>query len=328
MKDLISNFPTHLTEGLSIAQAASLKPAERPFDHVVISGLGGSGIGGTIVSELVANKSKYPITTNKGYHLPGFVGERSLVIVCSYSGNTEETLSAYEQAKSSGAQIAFITSGGRALEEARTNGLNYIIIPGGNPPRSMLGYSFVQLFRLLENYGVIDDDYRSEITAFVNNLDRESLIKSANAAAKKLSGTIPIIYSCDGSQGVAVRFRQQLNENSKMLCWHAVIPEMNHNELVGWSGGDERFSVVIFRNETDYIRNQKRTEINVDIISAYTNNIQEVWSKGSSAVERALYLIHWGDWVSYELSVLNEVDVVAIDAIDRLKGELADFKAK
>lgn len=325
MKQLIESFPAQLKEALDIASNANLHSAKNTINNVLITGLGGSGIGGTIVSELIAQDCSVPVFVNKDYIIPGFVGEDTLVIVSSYSGNTEETLMAFEQAQQKGAEIAVITSGGKALEWAETNRLNHIVVPGGNPPRSMLAYSFTQLLSLLNQYGLIGSGFRSEINAFIDGLNQQEVIDESLTLANHLKGTIPVIYSIDGYEGIAVRFRQQLNENSKMLCWHAVIPEMNHNELVGWTNGTQQMAVVVFRNEDDFDRNQKRVEINKSIIEQYTPNIYEVWSKGASKLERILYHIHFGDWVSMHLSELNNVDVMAIDAIDRLKSELAKF---
>ena len=145
--------------------------------------------------------------------------------------------------------------------------------------------------------------------------------------AKKLSKNIyqntPIIYTAKGFEGVAVRFRQQLNENSKMLGWHNVIPEMNHNELLGWRTNVENLAVIYLRNKSDFERNQIRMDINKKVISKFTNNITEIWSEGESLIENTLYHINICDWASWYISVLNNVDAIEIDVIDYLKAELA-----
>ncbi len=327
MKQLIADFPKHLLHALEIGAKADLKKHTKPINSVLILGLGGSGIGGTIVSELTADEASLPIVVNKNYTIPAYVGEHTLVIACSYSGNTEETIMSMEEAVAKGAEVAIITSGGLALNKAKANNYNHIVIPGDNPPRSMLGYSLTQLYRLLNHYGVISDAYIKDIKAASALLEKEStaLLLEANNLADTLFGKTPVIYSVAGNEGVAVRFRQQLNENSKMLCWHHVIPEMNHNELVGWAGAKEGLSVVIFRNPTDFERSQKRIEINKETIEKHTNSITEVWSKGNSPLERALYLIHIGDWTSYFLSEKNGVDILDIKVIEHLKDELSKF---
>ena len=146
--------------------------------------------------------------------------------------------------------------------------------------------------------------------------------KQAMDLAKKIYKQTPVIYVANGFEGVAVRFRQQINENSKMLCWHHVVPEMNHNELLGWRTNVDDLAVVYFRNKCDYERNQIRMDINKKVISEYTNNISEIWSKGDSVIENSLYHINLGDWVSWYLSEMNNVDAIEIDVINFLKGEL------
>jgi glucose/mannose-6-phosphate isomerase len=141
--------------------------------------------------------------------------------------------------------------------------------------------------------------------------------------AKKMYKQTPVIYVANGFEGVAVRFRQQLNENAKMLCWHHVVPEMNHNELLGWRTNVDDLAVVYFRNKYDYNRNQIRMDINKKVISKFTSNITEIWSKGDSLIENSLYHISVGDWTSWYLSEMNNVDAIEIDVIDFLKGELA-----
>ena len=325
MRNLIESFPAQLEQALAIGNKARLKPAKNKIQNILITGLGGSGIGGSIVTELVAKECPVPISVNKNYEIPAYVDEHTLLIVSSYSGNTEETMTALGQAQKQGAEIAIITSGGQAHDIAQENGYNCIVVPGGNPPRSMLAFSLTQQFVLLNHYGFISNAFKASIQSFVDQLDQKGMEAETLEIAKKLEGTLPVIYAIDGFEGVAVRFRQQLNENAKMLCWHAVVPEMNHNELVGWANGTNQMAVVYFRNETDFNRNQKRIEINKEIISRYTNRIHEIWSKGESNLERALYHIHYGDWISLHLSGINQVDVMEIEVIDHLKSELSKF---
>ena len=124
---------------------------------------------------------------------------------------------------------------------------------------------------------------------------------------------------------MAVRFRQQLNENAKMLCWHHIVPEMNHNELVGWRNKNENLAVIFFRNDSDYTRNQKRLEINKEVVSKYTSSVMEYWSKGTSIIEKTFYFVNVGDHVSYILSERNGVVAEEIEVINNLKGALAKF---
>ena len=325
MKELIVNFRSHINEALQNLKQASLKPASLPINNVVISGLGGSGIGGTIVSELFAEKAVVPVTVNKDYKIPGFINKNTLFIACSYSGNTEETLMATQSAMEKGAQVACISSGGKLTQIAAENAFNVLSMQGGNPPRSMFAYSFAYLCYYLRFYGVIGTDVEAQLhkAATLLNNEQDNIKQEAESLANALQNKTAILYTVSGNLGIASRWRQQLNENSKMLAWEAEIPEMNHNELVGWEGGNEQFAPVFLRNKGDFSRNQKRIEIIQNIMKEKTSSIFEVWSKGESAIERALYLVHLGDWVSYYLSELKQVDIMDIKSIDLLKSELS-----
>jgi len=178
---------------------------------------------------------------------------------------------------------------------------------------------------MLNHYGIIEDSFKVDFDKAITLLDTEKadIQKQAMDLAKRMHKQTPVIYVAKGFEGVAVRFRQQLNENSKMLCWHNVIPEMNHNELLGWRTNVDGLAVVYFRNKCDYDRNQIRMDINKNVISKFTSNITEIWSKGDSLIENSLYQISVGDWTSWYLSEMNNVDAIEIDVIDFLKGELA-----
>ena len=325
MNNYISDFTNHLNDALSIGISAKFNCAKSDINNILICGLGGSGIGGSIITDIVNDVISVPITATKGYEVPKFVNKNTLVIACSYSGNTEETIEAVEKCLKKNAEVSVITSGGKLKEIALEKSLNHIIIPGGHPPRAMFGYGFTELFFVLKNYNLINNDFENDFKNAISLLDKEkeNIKILARSIAKKLYKKTPIIYTCEGFEGVAIRFRQQINENSKMLCWHHVVPEMNHNELLGWRTNVEGLAVIFLRNKNDYYRNQTRLDINKSVISKYTDDILEVWSKGNSLIETSLYHINVGDWVSWYLSEHNNVDAIEIDVIDFLKDKLS-----
>lgn len=327
MKNLITGFGNQLRHALEIGANASLQNNTKEIQNVLITGLGGSGIGGTIVSELVAKECIVPICINKGYDLPNYINENTLVICSSFSGNTEETIEVFHKAKAEGAEIACVSSGGKLIELAKENKLNYIQLPTAESPRTMMGYSITQLLHFLNHYGLISENFKAELNKAADLIDnlQEQIQADAERISDHLEGKIPVIYACDGYEGMAVRFRQQVNENAKMLCWHHIVPEMNHNELVGWRNKNEDLAVIFFRNETDYTRNQKRLEINKEVVSKYTSSVMEYWSKGASMIEKTFYFVNVGDHVSYILSKRNGVIAEEIDVINHLKGSLAEF---
>ena len=324
MKTLVEGFPKQLQEALDIAHSATLT-LKHHIQNIVVTGLGGSGIGGTILSELVQSECPVPIIVNKDYFLPDFVNSNSLVIISSYSGNTEETLSAMKQAIDKNAQIVCVTSGGEVHAIAQLYKYDTIIIPGGNPPRSCIGYSLVQLLKIIQFNGFVKTDLLNQVKATITLLDNEKeAIKVESALiAKKLLNKIPVIYSLGSCEGAAVRFRQQINENSKMLCWHHTLPEMNHNELVGWTEKNDSLAVVTFRTSFDYGRTIKRYELCKDLFTKYSHSVTDITAKGTSKVEQFFYLINIGDWISCYIADLKNIDAVEVNVITHLKNELA-----
>jgi len=324
MKNLVEGFTKQLQEALDIANSAVLTQKHN-VQNIVVTGLGGSGIGGTILSELVQSECPVPIIVNKDYFLPDFVNSNSLVIISSYSGNTEETLSAMKQAIDKNAQIVCVTSGGEVHAIAQQYKYDTIIIPGGNPPRSCIGYSLVQLLKIIQFNGFAKTDLLSQVKATITLLDNEKeAIKIESALiAKKLLNKIPVIYSLGSCEGAAVRFRQQINENSKMLCWHHTLPEMNHNELVGWTEKNDSLAVVTFRTSFDYARTIKRYELCKELFTKYSHSVTDITAKGTSKVEQFFYLINIGDWISCYIADLKNIDALEVNVITHLKNELA-----
>jgi glucose/mannose-6-phosphate isomerase len=327
MRELVDSVPHQIKDALSIGRNAGIKPYERSFNSVLIAGLGGSGIGGKIVSQLVADDCKLPILTCNDYFLPAFVDDKTLVIACSYSGNTEETLSALDDAKRKGAAIAAVTSGGKLADLAKQNNYPHIIIPGGNPPRSMLAYSLTSLLFLFEGFNLVNEkytDYLENAASFLES-NRSEIMTKAEEIARFFLAKTPVLYADAAYEGLVVRWRQQINENSKMLCWHHVLPEMNHNELVGWAGGHNQLAVLLIRDHNDYKRTSFRMETSKEIFAKYTPHVHEVFAKGENRLAKTIYLSWLGDWVSVLLADLKGVDPTEVKVIDHLKGELSRF---
>ena len=325
MKRLVSIFTEQLEEAIKIGPKANFSPFLNSIENVVITGLGGSGIGGEIATQLVANQLKVPVVINNDYSLPEFVSSKTLVIVSSFSGNTEETLAALKIAQDKKAEIACITSGGKLADIAKENNYKLLVLPMAFSPRAMLTYSVVQQFFLLAHYGLIDSSYIEDVqnTIALLNQEVDEIKDLAHQTALALNSKTAVIYIESGLEGVAVRMRQQINENSKALCWHHVIPEMNHNELVGWAGGKEEYAVIILRTSYEHYRSSVRMNISKEIINKQTSTLIEIKAKGESKIEQAFYHILFGDWTSIYLAELNRVDDVEVKVIDYLKSELA-----
>ena len=326
MDNLIHRFTEQLTEALEIAHSSTIRKHHEPINKVYVAGLGGSGIGGDFVAALIRQESKVPYLVGKGYDIPSYIDKNTLAIASSFSGNTEETLSAFDQILKTGAKIVVVSSGGKLIKLAKEHDLDFIQLPGNWPsPRACLGYSLVQQLAILSKLDIISGRLLQEVPGVINLLGStaEEVKKEAEEIAKRLYGKTPIIYSADHIEPVAVRLRQQINENAKALCWHHVVPEMNHNELVGWRDQNDELAVVYLRNDDDYERTAIRIDINQAIIKKYTPHIINTFSRGTNLIEKMLYLVHLGDWISWYLSQLRNMDAIEVDVIDYLKKELS-----
>ncbi len=327
MRNLIQDFPKNISTALEIAGKIELKPLSKEIRNVVVCGMGGSGIGGKIVSQWVSDDLSVPFVCVNDYVLPYFVDEHTLLIASSYSGDTEETLSALEDGLNKGAHVVAICSGGKLAQLAKEHNFDAIIVPGGNPPRSALAFSLVQLVAIFEKLELVTIRYTAQLESSIKLISDN--IDEIHSEAKKLAtflyGKMPIIYATSMFEGIAVRARQQLNENAKVLCWHHVIPEMNHNELVGWSGGSEKFAPIFLINTNMYDRNAFRLNLSKEVMEEKGAKAFFVEAKGESMTQESIYFIHLIDWASLYLSEIKSVDPIAIPVIDYLKGELGKF---
>ncbi len=327
MNTLIAEFPNNISEALEIASTAKLSTPKHDIRNVLICGMGGSGIGGRLVAKWVEDELSVPVTFAQDYGIPGYVSKHTLLIGSSYSGNTEETISSIHQALERGAHMIAITSGGQLKALCEENNYDHIVVPGGNPPRAALAYSLVQLLHIFVQLGMCSLSRLKEITTARDLIvaEQDSIREMARELASFIHGQVPIFYGTTDYEPVVVRARQQFNENGKNLGWSHVIPEMNHNELVGWGGGDDRFALVILETDDMHPRNSRRLEITKATIAKKTKHIMTIRSKGKSRIERSIYFINIVDWASLYITELSGADPIDIEIIDYLKDELANF---
>ncbi len=337
MKKAIYDFPDHMEKGIHIGRSISLNCEYRNIHNIVIAGMGGSAIGGDIIRALMGNELNIPFFVSRNYSVPHWVNEKTLVICSSYSGNTEETLSAFNDARRKHAQICGITTGGKLLEELEDAHYNSIIIPGGLQPRAALGISFVPVLYLLSQIGVITTSFESDLESSISSLrtHREIFsVKSEDNPAFKLAmdifQTIPVIYGQTEWMNIAgIRFRGQLNENGKMLAFTNELPEMNHNEIVGWENNTDimsRLSVIWLLDESDHPRVKLRQNITQNVLKNTPAFQKEIRGIGKSPLERFIYMVHFSDWVSYWCAYNHKTDPTPVQKIDALKNALADQK--
>jgi glucose/mannose-6-phosphate isomerase len=332
MKKLIEGFTLQLASALKIGQSVDLVRPGSDIRNILITGMGGSGIGANLVESLTFGRVPIPITVCKGYNIPQFVSPHTLFIACSYSGNTEETLAAINKAMLKRAHIICITSGGKMLELAKEYNLFWIQIPGGSKSaRANLGYMMVSLLYALYHTNLIGAAFIKETENAIEYLDRgEMAIQSeAELIARKLKGKLPVIYCDERLKAMALRFQNQLNENAKQLAHINTFPEMNHNEIAGWQFPEaivQQAQVVYLYSDHDHERVEKRMEICRPVFEKRSNPIIDIVAEGASLLEQYYYLIHLTDWISYFLAKENGVEAGPTEAIDQLKEELSRLK--
>lgn len=333
MWDLLAGFPNQWDEAIKFTEELDLRVDPEKIDNICIAGMGGSAIGGDLIRAYSAESCPVPVSVIRGYEVPGWVGENTLFIASSFSGNTEETLSALSGARERGAWLAAVTSGGQLLLKATQEEFDYIKIPGGMPPRAALAYNFVSLFRIFQFLGYLDegDEALSETEVLLSG--QGSLLANfqeseALALARDLIDTLPIIYSNSTLlEPVNLRWRCQFEENSKTLAYGNTLPEMNHNEIVGWeyiAHLTGRLSVILLLDEQEDPRIKKRMHIVKELIEDQAASISILKSRGKSRLTRMFSLVQLADWTSYYLAILNEVDPTPIAKIDLLKSKLAE----
>ncbi len=335
MFDVLLGFSEQVSEALKIGQAIELNRNEFNFGKIIISGLGGSAISGDLLRSSCVYESPVPVFINRNYRLPHFADKHTLVILSSYSGNTEETLSSYEEALSRKCNVICISSGGKLSLLAENNKHLLIKVPGGLQPRCALGYSFFPLLILFTKLELIRDK-TFQVNSIIKRLKSRSLQYSAmdenenNALkiANYLVGKIPVIYSSiDFFDIVNLRWRGQLSENAKTLAYGNYLPEMNHNEIVGWQENPEllkKIGVIALRDAEDNEPIKKRMEITLNIIKPLASLILQVEGEGESLLERIFDVIYLGDWMSYYLALINKTDPTPVEKINYLKNKLAE----
>jgi len=304
------------------------------ISNVVILGMGGSAIGGDIVRRLAMAESKVPVWVHRDYGLPAFLDADTLVIASSYSGNTEETLSAFTKSLGTRSKKLAITSGGKIEHLAQKEGIPVYLIDYQAPPRAAFPHSFIPLLGIFQKLGLLGDKSADlkEAVDILKKLSRD-LIETrplgsnpAKQLAAKLQGHVGVIYGAEILSEVAQRWKGEFNENSKSWAFFESFPELNHNAVVGYEFPVEvkdRIFVLMLRSSSLNSRNLLRYDVTAKLLAKAGIAYQFVEARGKSALAQVLSLVHLGDYASFYLSMLNEVDPTSVDAIDFVKQRLA-----
>jgi glucose/mannose-6-phosphate isomerase len=322
--DDVLAMPDHLRDALWRVESTVLDAAD--VSGLIVCGMGGSGIGGVLARAAMGDALSKPMLVYRDYELPPWTQPDRAVLCSSYSGETEETLAAFDAAEAVGATRYVATTGGRLAEAARTAGVPVIGLPAGLQPRHAVGYGFTVACEIAALVGV-SAGMRTEIDTAAAHLeeDREFTIAQAAEIAEQLAGTTPLIYGCELTVPAAYRWKTQINENAKQHAFDHQLPELDHNELVGWTpnGSQHRFSAVFLDDSDQHPRQRERAALTAKLIEPSAAAVIRVETEGETRVERLLRAIQLGDLVSLYLAAHNGVDPGPIEMIDKLKSELA-----
>ncbi len=326
MKKNIESFPNQILDSFSSLE--KLRIIKKSISSILIIGQGGSSIGGLLLRDLLIKDINYPIVINHGYKLPNWVSSKTLIIVSSYSGNTEEALSVLNTSLKKGFRPVCVSSGGKLLKICKKQKLDFLTLPEGFQPREALAYSIFSLFSIFLKYQIISNKIFLKLKSaskFVLN-NQPEIIKKAKDLSRVIHQKTPIIYSSKLFSGAVIRFKQQLNENSKNHSWCNIIPEMNHNEIVGWQNLNNEIKKnlipVFIKSNLDLKKNKQRIEITLGYFKQKKIKTKVINIEKGDLYSQYLFLINMFDFTSFFLAKKNNVDPYDISSIFMLKSKL------
>jgi glucose/mannose-6-phosphate isomerase len=328
----IKDLPMQVRDAWKIVQAATLPPAYGDVRNITILGMGGSAIGGEFAGALLADELKVPLNVHRDYGIPGYVSRDSLVIVSSFSGNTEETLSGFDEAKKRGAKILAITTGGKVAEEAKALRLPLITFAYRAQPRAALGYSLTLVLGVLGKLGFARDMGKeidqalTDVAKLEERVHEGARTNDAKKLAAELYGRIPVVFGAGAMGVMARRVKDQWNENAKNWAHYDVMSELNHNAVVGFPHppiARDAQTVLLLRSRRDNPRHQVRFEVTKELLDRAQIPHKDLQFDGDSLLSEILQMTYFTDYVSFYVALLNGADPSPVASIDYLKDRLA-----
>jgi len=320
--DAALSLPDFLRDAIWRAGSAGIEPIEA--SGLIVCGMGGSAIGGDLAAAALGSRLGKPLDVVRGYGVPAWTPPDRAILCSSYSGNTEETIACYAAAEAVGAQRIVATTGGAIGDAARSDGVPVIGMPAGLQPRAAVGYTFAIAAEVASLVGA-GPAIRTEIDSSASHLEaaRESLLALAAEVAGRIHGSVPLLYGCGLTTPVAYRWKCQVNENAKLPAFDHSIPELDHNEIVGWTGAEAgAFSAVLLGDKDQHPRERERFELTAELIADRARDVVRIETEGETRTERLLWAVMLGDLVSLELAAREAVDPTPVDLIEDLKDRL------
>lgn len=334
MLDAVVSMSGHCRDGYAIGRDVSELPSADGLTSIVFCGMGGSAIAGDVVRALYATRVRLPITVVRSPELPAYADHNALIVASSFSGNTAETLALFEEAVERGCRLVVVASGGELAERAERLEVAVVRVPTMPMPRAAFGYLTLGALGALESIGLIPriqadvDDAARELDSVVAR-EGPAAPEAGNASkrlALRLEDRVPVIWGADGLAATAAsRWKTQFNENAKVPAFSSVLPELDHNEVVGWSAGSgASFAVIALREQGEHHSVSARFPPSLQVAAASGAQVEEIWARGRSPLARLLTLVQTGDLVTTYHAIARGVDPAPIDAIVRLKSVLAE----
>jgi len=327
MRQAILSIPEQSEQGYKTVEAMDLSRAGGKYSSVLIAGMGGSAIAGLLLQSYLVDQP-IRISVVQDYSLPAWAGKHTLVIACSYSGNTEETLSVYKEARRKGCDVIAVTTGGKLEEYARVSKLIIVNVPAGNQPRAAMAYQFFAMLRLLEKLRLVESKakdvlrLKEDLKAQFQNLERNAIILS-----EKLLNKTPLVYTSKRFEAIAYRWKCQFNENSKTMAFYHVFSEMNHNEIQAFINPRGNYHAILLRFDEDHRRIQKRMTLTKEIMLRGGVSDTEIAIRGVSLLSKMFSAILLGDLTSYYLAMRLKTDPSEVSLIEDFKEKLGPWVA-
>lgn len=312
---VLRDYPQHFVSGLQLAKNFKINGGD-DISRIILCGMGGSALPGDFVNDYL--DSEVSIEINRDYNLPSFLDTKTLIIAVSYSGNTEETLSAFDEALKRHCKVVAITSGGELLKQAKMLDVPYVQMPQGFQPRQVLGYMFSVIISLLQNSGIIPDK-TDEIMRLAEELDEVEYEEKAKMFADVLMDKVPIIYTTTKYKSIARFWKICFNENTKIQSFYNIIPEANHNEMVGFSHLLMKPHIIFLESLYNVSRNTKRIQVMKELFSKHNIPTSEFMMHGRDTLTQLFTTVLFGYWVSYFLAIMYETDPTPVAWVEDFK---------
>ncbi len=314
-REVLHSLPSQIEKAPDLVRNIKV---EQRINKIAIVGMGGSALPGEILKNYLKDEP-FPIHIIREFNTPNFFDKETLIFIISYSGNTEETISAYRKATKIGAPIICMSSGGKLEQIAQMYKSQYVKLPVVSQPRLGVGYLFFAILEILHRARIISDR-SDDIKSTMRTLQKEIYEGFAKELAQKIGDKIPIVYAAQDLFSIAYLWKISFNENSKIMAFCNAIPELDHNELSGYAGANQNFYTILFKDvSSDDPRMKKRIETLKDVIKETGNDAVEMAIRGENLLSKMFSAIYLGYWTSYYVALLHNVDPTPVNVIESFK---------